>query len=76
MVMQLAMPYALKNMFGFLDLDIERSFETMPEMMKHAIVKCRMCKFDRSCDERLEKRYFHCPNRGLLDHLERMQGKI
>lgn len=76
MVTQLAMPYPLKRMFEYLDLDIERSFETMQEMMEHAKVKCRMCKICFSCDVDLEKHYFHCPNRRLLDHLERMQGKI
>ncbi|MAF95868.1 MAG: hypothetical protein CMM60_08965 [Rhodospirillaceae bacterium] len=76
MVAQLAMPYPLEKMIGYLNLDIERSFESMPEMMEDAMAKCRMCEMYCTCDEDVESRYFVCPNRNLLDRLERIQGKI
>ncbi len=76
MVAQLAMPYQLEKMLGHLNLNIERGFESMPEMMEDAMVRCRKCEMFCTCDEDVESRYFVCPNRNLLDRLERIQGKI
>jgi len=76
MVAQVAMPYPLEKMLGHLNLDIERSFESMPEMMESAMVRCRQCEMFCACDEDVESRYFACPNRDFLDWLERLQGKI
>ncbi len=73
---QLAMPYPMEKMLGHLNLDIERSFEAMPEMMEDAMVRCRMCEMYCTCDEDVESRYFVCPNRNLFDQLERIQGMI
>lgn len=73
---QLAMPYPLERMLGHLHLDVGRSFESMPEMMEDAMVKCRMCEMYCTCDEDVESRYFLCPNRNLLDQIERIQGKV
>lgn len=67
---QLAMPYPLEKMLGHLKLNVGRSFESMPEKMEDAIVKCRKCKEFCTCDEDLDSRYFLCPNRDLLDRLE------
>ena len=76
MVAQLAMPYPMEKMLAHLNLDIERSFEMVPEEMEDAMTKCRTCKAFHLCDEDMESRYFVCPNRNLLDRLERIQGKI
>lgn len=76
MIAQLAMPYPMEKMLGYLNLDIERSFESMPEMMEDAMVRCRMCEMYCTCDENVESRYFLCPNRDLLDQIERIQGNI
>ncbi len=73
---QLAMPYPLEKMLGYLNLDIERGFESMPEKMEDAMVRCHRCEMFCTCDENVESRYFLCPNRNLLDRLERNQGKI
>ncbi len=76
MVAQITMPYPLEKMFEHLELDVERSFELLPAMMKDATVNCQMCSMFHTCDYDVESRYFMCPNRDLLDTLERMQGKI
>jgi hypothetical protein len=76
MVAQLAMPYPMERMLGHLNLDIERGFESMPEMMIDAMARCRRCELFCTCDEFVESRYFVCPNRDILDRLERIQGKI
>jgi hypothetical protein len=76
MAAQVAMPYPLRKMFEYLDLDKTRGFQTVPLMMEEAMVACRMCKLFDNCDDLVESRYFQCPNRDLLDRLERLQGKI
>ena len=76
MVAQITMPYPLGKMFEHLDLDVERSFELLPAMMEDAMVSCRMCSMFRTCDFDVESRYFMCPNRDLLDKLERLLDKI
>ena len=68
---QLAMPYPLEKMLEHLNLDVGRSFDLMPEKMEDAMVRCRMCENFCSCDEDVESRYFLCPNRDILDWLER-----
>ncbi len=72
---QLTMPYPLEKMLGHLNLNAGRSFESMPEKMEDAMVKCRKCEKFCTCDESPESRYFLCPNRNLLDRLESLQGK-
>ncbi len=74
MAAQWAMPYPLQKMFEHLDLDIARGFQTVPVLMEEAMAACRMCKMFGNCDYNVESRYFLCPNRGLLDQLERLQG--
>ena len=76
MVAQLAMPYPMERMLEYLNLDIERSFGAIPEVLEDAMVRCRMCEMFCSCDEDVESRYFVCPNRNLLDRIERIQGKV
>ncbi len=76
MTAQSAMPYPLEKMFEHLDLDIAHGFQTLPALMEEATVVCRMCKMFNKCDYDVESRYFLCPNRDLLDQLERLQGKI
>ncbi len=76
MVAQLTIPCALEKMLEHVSLDIERCFELMPEAMEDAMTTCQMCRKSPSCDENVESRYFVCPNRDLLDRLERIQGKI
>ncbi len=76
MVAQLAIPCALEKMLEHVSLDIGRCFELMPEAMEDAMATCRACEMSPSCDEDVESRYFICPNRNLLDRLERSQGKI
>ncbi len=73
---QLAMPYPLEKMLGHLSLDVGRSFESMPEKMESAMVRCRTCEMFCTCDEDVESCYFLCPNRDILDRLELIQGKI
>lgn len=73
---QLTMPCALEKMFEHLSLDIEKGFRVLPEMMEDAMSKCQRCEAVHFCDDDVESRYFTCPNRNLLDHLERLQGKI
>ena len=76
MIAQIAMPCPLEKMLGHLNLDVERSFESMPEMMEDAMVKCSKCEMFFTCDENVESGYFICPNRNLLDRLERKQDKV
>ena len=76
MAAQWAMPYPMQKMFEHLDLDMARGFQTVPVLMEEAMAACRMCKMFDNCDYNVESRYFLCPNRGLLDQLERLQGKI
>jgi len=76
MIAQLAMPYPMGKMLGHLNLDIERSFQSMPENMEDAMVRCRTCEMFCTCDEDVESCYFLCPNRGTLDRLERIQGIV
>ncbi len=76
MAAQIKMPYPLEKMFEHLELDIEWSLELRPTMMEEAMVKCQMCKMFHTCDYNVESRYFMCPNRNILDDLERLQGKI
>ncbi|MEE8352597.1 MAG: hypothetical protein V3R37_10465 [Rhodospirillales bacterium] len=76
MIAQIAMPCPLEKMLGHLNLDVGRSFEAMPEKMEDAMVKCSKCGMFYTCDENVESRYFVCPNRNLLDQLERKQGKV
>ena len=64
------MPYPLMRMLEHLNIDIERSFELMPEKMEDAMLTCRRCEMFLTCDELVESRYFICPNRDLLDQLE------
>ena len=74
MLAQLAMPCPLERMFEHLSLDIEHGFRLMPETMEDAITKCRACDSFYICEDDAESRYFTCPNRDLLDHLDRLQG--
>ena len=76
MIAQIAMPYPMERMLEHMNLDIEYSFESMPGVMEDAMVRCRTCEKYCTCDEDVESRYFACPNRDLLDQLERTQGKI
>ena len=73
---QVTMPYPLERMLGHLDLNVGSCFESMPEKMEDAMVRCRRREMFCTCDEDLESRYFLCPNRGLLDRLESTQGII
>ena len=72
MNMRSAMPYPLHRMFEHLDIDIERSIKLLPEEMRAATERCRQCDKFLACDFDVESRYFRCPNRKLLDHLEEM----
>ena len=76
MVAQLAMPTPMKQMLGHLNINIERSFEAMPERMEDAMLTCMTCEMFHNCDYDVESRYFMCPNRELFDWLEGLQGKI
>lgn len=76
MVAEYVMTYPLMRMLEHLNIDIERSFELMPEKMEDAIVKCRRCQMFVTCDELTESRYFMCPNRDLLDQLEDLLPRI
>ncbi len=75
MAAQWAMPCPLEKMFEHLDLDIARGFQTVPMLMEEAMATCRTCKMLNNCDHDIESRYFLCPNRDILDELERLQGK-
>jgi len=70
------MPCALERMLEHLNLDIEKSFRLMPETMEDAMLKCQRCEVVHICEDDVESRYFTCPNRNLLDQLERRQGNI
>jgi len=67
------LPFPLRRMFEYLELDIERSFQVMPEQMKTAMQACGACEKFQMCDYEPESRYFRCPNRDLLDQLEDME---
>ena len=75
MVVQIPLPYPLERMFEHLELDVEWSFKLLPELMRDAVVDCQNCRTFHTCDYNVESRYFQCPNRTLLDQLERLQGK-
>jgi len=67
---QHTVPLPLRRMFEHLDVNIEHSFQRMPNQMKNAMHTCEVCdKFCR-CDYDTESRYFRCPNRDFLDILE------
>ncbi len=70
MIAEYVMPYPLMRMLEHLNIDIERSFELMPEKMEDAMLTCRRCEMFVTCDELVESRYFICPIRDLLDQLE------
>jgi len=69
---QPALPLPLRQMFKYLEIDIKRSFQIMPESMKNAVVACQSCEKFHVCDYDSESRYFRCPNRSLLDQLEEL----
>ncbi len=73
---QLATPRALRRMLEHLNLNIEKSFRLMPDTMEDAMLTCLKCKGVDICEDDVESRYFTCPNRNLLDQLERLQGHI
>lgn len=73
---QLVIPCALQKMLEYLNLDIEKSFRLMPDMMEDAMLKCQWCEAVHICEDDVESRYFTCPNRDLLDRLDRLQGNI
>jgi len=73
MVAQMAMPTPMRQMLGYLNINIERGFETMPEKMEDGMLTCMTCEMFHTCDYDVESRYFVCPNRDLFDRLEDLQ---
>jgi hypothetical protein len=73
---QLAMPCALEKMLEHMNLNIEKSFRLMPDRIEDAMLKCLRCEAVHICEDDVESRYFTCPNRNLLDQLERLQGNV
>jgi len=63
-------PYPLKKMLAFLEIDAERAYKTLPKEMVDGIDTCKRCKVHQRCDYFSESRYFQCPNRDLFDQLE------
>jgi hypothetical protein len=72
MTVKSTMPYPLRYMLGYLDIDIGRSIDLMPEEMQAAAEKCRQCEKFLACDSSVESRYLLCPNRKLLDELDEL----
>lgn len=73
---QPALPLPMQRMLELLNIDIALGFETMPEEMESAIVRCLMCSGSSFCDDDTESRYFLCANRDFLDRLERQQDLV
>lgn len=69
MCAQRTIPFPLRQMFEFLEIDIERAFRITPKKMQGATRTCLICEKLQMCDYDSESRYFRCPNRELLDQL-------
>ncbi|MDP6563758.1 MAG: hypothetical protein QF578_02950 [Alphaproteobacteria bacterium] len=67
---QTTMPYPMRRMLEYLDIDIERGIELLPTEIQDSFRRCRRCDRFDTCDYNVESRYFQCPNRELLDRLE------
>ncbi|MDP6260213.1 MAG: hypothetical protein QGH63_14125 [Rhodospirillales bacterium] len=64
------MPYPMKRMLDYLEIDVARGFELMPEKMEAAMQQCVLCNMFHTCDYQVESRYLICPNRIVYDQFE------
>jgi len=49
-------PYPLKKMLAFLEIDAERAYKTLPKEMVDGIDACKRCKVHQRCDYFSESR--------------------